>query len=73
MNPNKNEFEKLTEDPGPGPKKVLMLPDGNIVPKHWAIFKAGEEIVIRGYVFEIARIGRKDMKLIALRENKGGS
>ncbi len=35
----------------------LIRPDGTPVPKHWAVFHVGEEIVIKGYTFKVAYIG----------------
>ena len=39
---------------GTDPK--LLRPDGSEVPKHWAIFKVGELVVIKDYTFKVAYI-----------------
>lgn len=36
---------------------VLVLPDGKPVPRHWAVFQVGEDVVIKGYTFRVAYIG----------------
>lgn len=29
----------------------LVQPDGSLVPRYWAVFKEGEEVVIKDYTF----------------------
>jgi hypothetical protein len=48
------DAEKLTELVSSG---LLVRPDGSPVPKHWAIFRQGEEVVIKNYTFKVAYIG----------------
>ena len=72
MNPDTNKFEALKEvcsidtpqrshfvdelvaDWAAG---KLLRHDGSEVPKHWAIFKVGELVVIKDYTFKVAYIG----------------
>jgi hypothetical protein len=35
----------------------LLRPNGEPVPKHWSVFKVGEDIVIKNYTFRVAYIG----------------
>lgn len=53
MNPESNKFEALKADEF----GALLRPDGRPVPKHWATFQLGEEVVIKGYTFRVAYIG----------------
>lgn len=39
------------------PPHQLVRPDGTPVPEHWSVFKVGEEIAIKTYVFKVAYIG----------------
>jgi hypothetical protein len=48
---------KVAGTPDPGALSELVLPDGKPVPKHWAIFAVGEDVVIKGYTFRVAYIG----------------
>lgn len=36
---------------------TLLRPDGTPVPKHWSIFRVGENVVIKDYTFKVAYIG----------------
>lgn len=72
MNPDTNRFEALEEALIDTPAQrlafvdelvakvsaaKLLRPDGSEVPKHWAIFKVGELVVIKDYTFKVAYIG----------------
>jgi hypothetical protein len=46
--------EKIVELASSG---LLVRPDGSPVPKHWTIFRHGEEVVIKNYTFKVAYIG----------------
>lgn len=48
---------KYREDYGGKGDTQLVRPDGSPVPKHWSVFKVGEEIVIKNYTFKVAYIG----------------
>ncbi len=56
MNPDTNELERLRRSPilKDGGVPVLVRKDGSVVPRHWAIFAVGEEIVVKGYTFRVA-------------------
>jgi hypothetical protein len=57
MNPSTNEFElmKLIEREG---VPRLIRPNGDLVPQHWSIFADDELVVIKGYTFKVAHIGK---------------
>lgn len=71
MNPDTNRFEPLTPSMAAEKRKVereleakmaelqgqLLRPNGEPVPKHWAVFKVGEEVVIKEYTFRVEYIG----------------
>jgi hypothetical protein len=72
MNPDTNKFEVLkdiVEDLVPAQRLAfveavaktatarLLRPDGSEAPKHWAVFKVGELVVIKDYTFKVAYIG----------------
>lgn len=64
MNPETNKFEAL-EYPLSNilPSSVdefnlsLLRPNGSPVPKHWSVFRVGEDVVIKDYTFKVAYIG----------------
>jgi hypothetical protein len=39
----------------------LLRPDGTPVPKHWSVFKVGEQVVIKNYTFKVAYIGESNI------------
>ena len=49
------------------PKASLVRADGSPVPEHWPIFKVGEEIVVKNYVFRVAYIGETTLLLEPVR------
>lgn len=64
MNPDTNRLEAIKEVFGDksiigslqqlqGLASKLVRPDGSEVPKHWAIFKVGELVVLKDYTFKI--------------------
>lgn len=40
-----------------GMEQPLYRADGSEIPKHWSTFRAGEEVLIKGYWFKVAYIG----------------
>lgn len=56
MNPDTNQFEQLrawpTDELSDATK--LLRPNGEPVPKHWSVFKVGENVVIKDYTFCVA-------------------
>ena len=61
MNPETNKLETLI-DPFDDPTR-LVRPNGEPVPKHWSVFKEGEELVVKNYTFRVAHIGEKHLLL----------
>lgn len=75
MNPETNKFEplheadqdemkRLTEQFGKLVEKnesLLVRSDGSPVPRHWATFKVGEFVVIKGYTFRVGYIGESSL------------
>jgi hypothetical protein len=59
MNPDTKRFEPLEE----GATGELLRPDGSPVPKHWAIFKVGECVVVKDQTFTVAYIGEGTLLL----------
>ena len=60
--------ERLIKKIGePEPKATLVRADGSPVPEHWPIFKVGEEIVVKNYVFRVAYIGETTLLLEPVR------
>lgn len=73
MNPDTNRFEELHPDPRIEKLTdaeeedlktqlsqlhgSLLRPDGSPVPKHWTVFRVGEEVAIKDYTFRVAYIG----------------
>ena len=53
----KGELQSLIE------RAALVRPDGTPVPKHWSIFKLGENVVVNNYTFKIAYIGETSILL----------
>lgn len=45
------------------PAGALYRPNGEPVPKHWSIFKDGEQVVLKDYTFKVAHIGESYMVL----------
>jgi hypothetical protein len=39
----------------------LVRPNGQPVPKHWSVFRVGEEVVIKDYTFKVAYIGESNI------------
>jgi hypothetical protein len=35
----------------------LLRPNGEPVPKHWSVFRVGEDVVIKDYTFRVVYIG----------------
>lgn len=76
MNPETNKFEmlkqideekfkdkfakRITEEFDP---TAFVRPNGEPVPKHWSVFKEGEELVVKNYTFRVAHIGEKHLLL----------
>ena len=60
-NPDTNRFEQFyvrdEDNPPLGDFPQLFRPNGKPVPKHWSVFKAGEDVVIKNYTFKVAHIG----------------
>jgi hypothetical protein len=48
-------------------RATLVRPDGSPVPDHWPIFKVGEEVTIKGYVFRVGYIGESTLLLEPMR------
>jgi len=72
MNPDSNRFEHLEEHEGHEEHNdseflesisLLLRPDGTPVPKHWSIFKIGENVVVNNYTFKVAYIGESTLLL----------
>lgn len=64
MNSETNRFEPLLDAKHADrlrkqfeEKTALLRPDGSDVPKHWPVFRVGEEISLKGYSFKVAYIG----------------
>ena len=60
MNPESNKFEELFPAPTTSAELddlLLVRPNGEPVPKHWAVFSVGEQVVIKDYTFKVAYIG----------------
>lgn len=51
------QFAELVEE------KRILRPDGTPVPKHWATFCVGEQIVIKNYTFKVGYIGESTLLL----------
>lgn len=58
MNPDTNELERLRHlwrDLAGLPKTTTLLrPNGEPVPKHWSVFRVGEDVVVKDYTFRVA-------------------
>lgn len=69
LNPEKNKFEMLNvpvdiPEGGLEPGRIeLLRPDGSPVPKHWAIFTVGEEVIIKGYTFRVVYMNESAITL----------
>lgn len=71
MNPETNKFEMLQlkeikeelEGKTVQTPVGLVRPDGSPVPKHWAVFKIDENIVIKNYTFKVAYISESTLLL----------
>lgn len=76
MNPKTNKFEPLqpiNEDQLAKQLEGLKLqneankfaklirPDGSLVPKHWSVFKIGDDYVIENYTFRCVYIGESNI------------
>ena len=59
MNPDTNKLEFLEVD-GLG---TLFRPNGELVPKHWSVFRVGESVVLKDYTFKVAYIGETSILL----------
>ncbi len=53
-----SEASKVADEAKAG---QLVRPNGEPVPKHWAIFQVGEEVVIKEYTFRVAYIGKSNI------------
>jgi hypothetical protein len=69
MNPDTNKLEALTtttpemakqlealEEQAKAFQSELVRPNGEPVPKHWAVFKQGEDVVVKDYTFKVAHM-----------------
>ena len=73
MNPETNQFEMLKQIKvgdefakrieGEFDPTAFVRPNGEPVPKHWSVFKEGEELVVKNYTFRVAHIGEKHLLL----------
>ena len=71
MNPETNQFEMLKQidegfmgnTEGEFDPTAFVRPNGEPVPKHWSVFKEGEELVVKNYTFRVAHIGEKHLLL----------
>jgi hypothetical protein len=66
MNPDTNKLEHLTitDICKDGMMKSLILrPNGEEIPKHWAIFSVGEIVVLKEYSFKIAYMNETSILL----------
>ncbi len=68
MNPQTNRFEELQQlvDEANG-KTRLVRPNGDPFPQHWATFRIGEEVVIKGYTFKVAYFSESNIVLEPVR------
>ena len=62
--------ERPTPPAGPG---GLVRADGSPVPKTWATFSVGEEVVIKDYTFRVAYIGESNLVLEPVGPVLGGN
>jgi hypothetical protein len=61
-----NFLQELVHQAGTGRFKrdalnTLLRPDGTPVPKHWSVFRVGENVVIKEYTFKVAYIGESNI------------
>ena len=61
-----NFLQELAYQAGTGRFKrdalnTLIRPDGTPVPKHWSVFRVGENVVIKEYTFKVAYIGENNI------------
>ena len=69
MNPDTNKLEPLTTTTPEMAKQLeglenqvkafqgeLVRSDGSPVPKHWAVLKRGETVVVKDYTFKVAHM-----------------
>jgi len=62
MNPDTNMFEEVEKVRGEsGPK--YQTTDGKPIPKNSTIFEIGEQLRIRGYIFQVERFEGSEMVL----------
>ena len=59
MNPETNKFEMLHPDLF----GKILRPNGEPVPQHWTQFRDGEQVEVKGYIFEVKCIGETYMVL----------
>lgn len=55
------------QDQPPEDPSQLFRPDGSPVPGHWPVFKVGEEVTVKNYVFLVAYIGETTLLLEPVR------
>ena len=53
MNPDSNKFEMLEANLF----GKILRPNGEPVPQHWTQFRDGEQVEVKGYIFEVKCIG----------------
>lgn len=63
MNPETNQFEEVFQEKTDYAKLVdiLVRRDGSPVPKEYPVFKIGEEFILKGYKFKVARIDKDEL------------
>jgi len=54
----------------------LVRPNGKPVPKHWSIFRIGEQVVVKDYTFKVAYVNESGLLLepvgpVIIGEKKG--
>ncbi len=70
MNPDTNRFEMLYQPTTKLDRFIkkyttgdILRPNGEPVPKHWSVFKVGEEVVIKDYTFKVAYLNETTLIL----------
>ena len=70
MNPDTNRFEMLSEDETIKRNTefekilgILVRPNGKPVPKHWSIFKVGEDVTVKDYTFKVVYLNESTIIL----------